>query len=105
MSVGQYLAGDQGTTFEVGKTFDNGTRVAAFATLTDVSAEEFGEGSFDKGVSVTMPIDLFTRKPSNKRRSAFYRPISGDGGAKLARPERLWEKIRYNKDWAISRTW
>ena len=47
---GQYLAEDKGATLELRRTFDNGWKVGVWATKTDVSAEDFGEGSFDKGL-------------------------------------------------------
>lgn len=105
LSAGRYLAGDFGGTLEVGKTFNNGTRVSVFATLTDVSSEEFGEGGFDKGITVSMPIDIFTGKKTRKRRGVTYRPISGDGGAKLSRPEPLYDRWRYDNSWSIVRGW
>ena len=46
--VGRYLAKDRGYTFEARRTFDSGFSLGAFFTRTNVSAEDFGEGSFDK---------------------------------------------------------
>ena len=43
LDVGNYLAGDVGATVSVDRVFVNGWRVGAFATVTDVSADEFGE--------------------------------------------------------------
>ena len=48
--IGQYLAEDKGATLELRRTFDNGWKVGVWATKTDVSAKDFGEGSFDKGL-------------------------------------------------------
>ena len=50
ISAGEYLAGDVGSTIEFSRTFSSGVSFGAFATFTDVSSEEFGEGSFDKGI-------------------------------------------------------
>jgi hypothetical protein len=47
LSAGRYLAGDLGVTLDVGKTLDNGVSVGAWATKTNVSAQRFGEGSFE----------------------------------------------------------
>ena len=49
-SAGEYLAGDVGYTIELSRSFYNGVQFGVFATFTDVTAEQFGEGSFDKGV-------------------------------------------------------
>ena len=60
--AGKYLAKDIGATLEVRRTFNNGFMVGLWATITDVSAEDFGEGSFDKGMFFKIPFDgLFGR--------------------------------------------
>ena len=90
VSVGRYLAKDVGATLELSRTFDSGVSFGVFATVTDVSSEEFGEGSFDKGFFMSIPLDLFFEK-SNRRRTGFtFRPVTRDGGARLAVPKRLY---------------
>ena len=49
LHIGKYLAKDKGATFEVRRTFDNGFSIGAFATFTNVSASDFGEGVLIKG--------------------------------------------------------
>lgn len=51
IDAGRYLAGDIGATFAVSRTFNNGWKVGGFVTLTDVPFSDFGEGSFDKGIT------------------------------------------------------
>ncbi|MEL6451555.1 MAG: YjbH domain-containing protein [Pseudomonadota bacterium] len=94
VDVGRYLAGDIGATFTVERQFENGWRVGGFFTLTDVSAEDFGEGSFDKGINITVPFSWFTGRPSQQTLSTTIRPIQRDGGARLAVSDRLYEQIR-----------
>ena len=48
LHLGRYLAKDKGLTIEARRTFDNGFSIGAFATFTDVSAADFGEGSLIK---------------------------------------------------------
>ena len=48
ISFGEYLAGDVGSTIEFTRRFKSGLRFGVFATFTDVSSQQFGEGSFDK---------------------------------------------------------
>lgn len=55
VAVGRYLAGDLGATFDFSKRFDSGIVMGAYATLTDVSAEEYGEGSFAKASILQFP--------------------------------------------------
>ncbi len=54
--VGQYLAQDRGITLEVSRRFSTGVEVGVFATKTNVSSAQFGEGSFDKGTYHTYPV-------------------------------------------------
>ena len=39
-----------GVTIDLSRSFVNGTKFGVFASFTDVSTEQFGEGSFDKGI-------------------------------------------------------
>ena len=94
IDVGRYLAGDVGATFSLDREFANGWRVGAFATLTDVSAEDFGEGSFDKGIRITVPLTWLTGEPSRKLYSTTVRPLTRDGGARLFVAGRLYETVR-----------
>ena len=82
LSAGEYLAGDVGTTFEISRTFDTGVKFGAFATFTDVSTEDFGEGSFDKGIFFTIPI-------YGNLINYTWRPLTKDPGAKLIRKHTL----------------
>ncbi|MEM9270443.1 MAG: YjbH domain-containing protein, partial [Pseudomonadota bacterium] len=51
LDAGQYLAGDLGATLTLSRRFANGWDVSAYVTRTDVSAEDFGDGSYAKGVT------------------------------------------------------
>lgn len=94
LDVGRYLAGDWGATVSLDRTFDNGWSVGAFATFTDVSSAEFGEGSFDKGLRLTIPYSWFTGKPSRTTASTTIRPVQRDGGARLNVRNRLYPNVR-----------
>jgi len=91
LSVGQYLAKDRGATLDISRVFRNGVRIGAYATKTNVSSSEFGEGSFDKGIYVTIPFDaLFTHSTSGVA-AIRWSPLTRDGGAKLARQFPLYD--------------
>ena len=105
MDVGRYLAGDVGATFSLDRVFDNGWLVGAFFTLTDVSAEEFGEGSFDKGIRFSIPLTWFLGNPSRKRLGTTIRPIQRDGGARLNVPGRLYGQVRQAHKTALTGQW
>jgi hypothetical protein len=59
--------------------------MGAYFTRTNVSAEQFGEGSFDKGIYVSIPFDAFFTKFSNDTATILWNPLIRDGGAKLNR--------------------
>ena len=94
VDVGRYLAGDVGATFTLDREFRNGWKLGAFATFTDASAAAFGEGSFDKGIRLEVPLSWFTGTPSRTSAATTIRPVSRDGGARLKVPGRLYESVR-----------
>jgi hypothetical protein len=87
--IGQYLAGDRGVTFTGSREFDGGVVFGLWSTFTNVSADDFGEGSFDKGFYITIPFDLFLTKSTTQRGTFGFRPITRDGGARLSMQSRL----------------
>ena len=82
-SVGRYLAGDWGGSLELSRRFANGWEVGAYATLTDVPFATFGEGSFDKGLFLEIPLDWMIGTKTRSQRAVNIKPITRDGGAKL----------------------
>ncbi len=86
ISYGEYLAGDEGVTFEFSRSFINGTEFGVFATFTDVSSEQFGEGSFDKGIFFNIPI-------YGNFINYSWRPLTKDPGAKLNRKNSLHDLL------------
>ena len=103
------MAGDWGTTTRVSRRFANGWEVGAYATLTDVPFSQFGEGSFDKGIYVTLPMDWLTGSPSMSQRTFMIRPITRDGGARLASARKLYGIVQNAKEKQVlrekGRTW
>lgn len=105
LDVGRYLAKDLGATLTLAREFDNGWKVGAFATLTDVSAAEFGEGSFDKGIQLTIPLDWLSGKPDKRRLNTIIRPVQRDGGARLEVPGRLYDTVRSLQASELDASW
>ena len=93
LRAGRYLAGDWGATLELSRRFDSGVEVGAFATLTDAPFRRFGEGSFDKGIFLRIPLDLFGVE-SRSLIGATIRPVQRDGGQRLAVDSPLYELTR-----------
>ncbi len=105
VDVGRYLAGDWGGTFALDREFQNGWRVGGYFTLTDMPFDQFGEGSFDKGIRVTIPYDYFIGSPSRKDVSTTLRSLSRDGGARLTVDGRLYETVRAGHVADMTDTW
>ena len=81
--AGRYLAKDLGATVEVRRSFNNGWMVGLWATITDVPFEDFGEGSFDKGMYFKIPFDALLGRNTRGSYLARVRPIQRDGGQRL----------------------
>jgi hypothetical protein len=83
ISFGRYLAKDDGFTVDLGRRTMSGFKAGIYFTRTNVSAETFGEGSFDKGFYFQIPMDLFTKSFSGNYSTFKLSPLTRDGGAKL----------------------
>ncbi len=94
VDAGRYLAGDVGATLALTREFENGWRIGAFATKTNVSAKTFGEGSFDKGITLQIPFNWLTGKPTRTSRTVTIHPLQRDGGARLEVTDRLYDVLR-----------
>lgn len=90
ISAGQYLAKDKGVTVDLSRRFDSGIIVGAYATFTNVSAEEYGEGSFTKGFYFTIPFDLLLSRPTTRTGNIAWSPLTRDGGQMLGRKYGLY---------------
>lgn len=103
LSLGRFLAGDDGGQLQFEKKFDSGIVVGAYAALTDISAEEYGEGSFTKGFYVSIPFDLFQSRHSAGRGGVAWTPLTRDGGQQLQRSNRLFgvteARGRFYSEW------
>ena len=86
ISYGEYLAGDEGVTIDLSRSFVNGTKFGVFASFTDVSTEQFGEGSFDKGIYFNIPV-------FGNLINYSWRPLTKDPGAKLIRKNTLHDLL------------
>ena len=83
LSGGKYLAGDSGITMDISRRFPSGLRLGGFFSLTDISREEFGEGSFDKGFYLHFPLEALFTNFSKKLSYFGLRPLTRDGAARL----------------------
>ena len=93
INAGRYLAKDWGATTTISRKFGSGWEVGGYATLTDVPFDTFGEGSFDKAIYFTIPIDWIVSSPDRSKRRLTLRPITRDGGANLGSSRILYKRI------------
>lgn len=103
--AGRYLAGDYGVTFEASRRFSTGVQVGAWFTLTNVSAAQFGEGSFDKGIRLVIPLEWVAPFATQNGFTLEVRPIQRDGGQRLVGAERLYEMTDPSDYGALSEQW
>lgn len=93
INAGHYLAGDWGGTFALKRRFPNGWEIGGFFTLTEVPFDEFGEGSFDKGIIISIPFNWAGPIETRGRYSTVIKPLFRDGGQRLILPEPLYPAV------------
>jgi hypothetical protein len=103
--VGKYLAGDKGATMDLARRFRSGFTLGIFATKTNLSAEEFGEGSFDKGFYFSVPVKLFYSDYRTGQISFGLHPLTKDGGAILNEHHALYGIVGDGDSRSILRDW
>ena len=103
--LGKYLAGDKGVTLDLSDDLNPGFTLEVFATKTNLSAEEFGEGSFDKGFYISVPTQLFYSDFRSGNISFGLQPLTKDGGAILNKHNSLIGKLGDSNRSSIIRDW
>ncbi len=104
--AGKYLAGDVGATLDLSRRFGTGFILGVFATKTNLSSEEFGEGSFDKGFYFSIPTKLFYTDYRRGNITFGLHPLTKDGGAILVHHHSLHgilgdsNQNSFNRDWS-----
>lgn len=105
ISFGRYLAKDDGFTFDLSRRTRSGFKSGIYFTKTNVSADLFGEGSFDKGFYFQIPMDIFSNKYSTNYSTFKLSPLTRDGGAKLIYDKDLRGLIYNSTYYELSRQW
>jgi len=105
LSVGRYLAGDYGATFDISRRFLNGVRIGAWATVTDMSSRDFGTGSFDKGIYITMPLEICAVRPSRQKMRFNFRSLGKNGGQMLDKGESLYDLLSTGTENRLDHQW
>jgi hypothetical protein len=105
VSVGKYLAGDKGVTLDLSRRFSTGFTLGVFATKTNLSAEQFGEGTFDKGFYLSVPTSLFYSDFRTGNISFGMQPLTKDGGSRLIQHNQLFGILGDSNKRSIFRDW
>jgi opacity protein-like surface antigen len=97
LQAGRFLAGDNGVRFTLSK-FINGVILKAWYTVTDTSVfnDEHNEGYSDKGLSISIPIRLFTGSDSKTVYHFSLTPWTRDTGQDIAHFSPLFDFIGRN---------
>ncbi len=103
--IGKYLAGDKGITIDLSRRFQTGFLLGIFASKTNLSAEEFGEGSFDKGFYISVPTQLFYTDFRSGHISFGLHPLTKDGAAMLNQHHSLFSILGDTSKDSVLRDW
>jgi hypothetical protein len=100
INAGQFLARDKGIRIEGGRTFQSGLRVGLWYTMTNANDVVNGQRYYDKGFSITMPLDIFMNQTSRTRVGYAMSAWLRDCGAIAATGKQLyptlyWERYNY----------
>ena len=104
-SYGTYLAGDEGYTLDLSRRANSGWKAGFFFSNTNVSAEQFGEGSFDKGFYFHIPMSIFSKKYTKKVTGFRMRTMTRDGGQQLELSNRLIDSFYGSSYPEIKENW
>lgn len=82
--IGKFLANDYGARYEISRNFDSGMRITFWYTYTNGNDIINGKTYHDKGVAISLPLDLFYMQTSRETwtygMSAWLRDVGVIGG-------------------------
>ena len=70
-----------------------------------MGSDDFGEGSFDKGIRITVPLDWIAGRQTRQSFETLIQPVLRDGGARLSVPNRLYEVVRPFHSRPVQQEW
>jgi hypothetical protein len=84
IKAGKFLGEDKGLLVNVSRRFRTGATVGAAFALTDCDEYCFGEGSFNKWIFFTLPVDILTTGSTTRAKTSFaWAPLTKDGGQQV----------------------
>ncbi len=98
VKVGKFLANDWGAQFEISRYFESGLRLGIWYTLTNGHDRINGQTYHDKGISFSMPLDIFYTHSERDRfgegMAAWLRDVGAIGSTGLG----LFNLIRLERE-------
>ena len=70
-----------------------------------MSEEAFEEGSFDKGITISIPFSWAIGQPSRQEAGSTLRSLSRDGGSRLDVNGRLYDTVRDSHSGKLYQGW
>lgn len=98
ISVGRFLAGDRGARFEAYHSYPSGLRVGAWFTYTDAHDKVNRKTYYDKGIFVSMPLDIFYTCSCRDRWYEAISPWLRDCGYQAPTGDSLYQTIRDERE-------
>lgn len=92
-SVGQFMAKDFGTRFEITRYFPSGLKISLWYTPTNAHDVINGQIYHDKGFSISMPLDIFYTESSREKWGYGMSAWLRDCGYRAPTGKRLYETI------------
>lgn len=103
--AGRYLAGDYGATLRVTRRFDSGVEIGIYATLTNVPFHIYGEGSFDKGFIIRIPLDTLLPVNTQREMQLDFTPLTRDGGQMVDNEFSIYDAVRRSSEGELLTHW
>jgi len=104
-SYGHYLAKDKGYTLDMSRRMPSGWTAGFFYSKTNLSAAEFGEGSFDKGFYFSIPFDILSDSYSKSHSGFKLRTMTRDGGQRIEITNKLIDSFYGSTKAEINESW
>lgn len=94
MQTGKFLANDWGARWELSRYFSSGLEITLWYTVTNGHDKVNGKIYFDKGISFSMPIDMFCMRSARERWGYSLSAWLRDVGASALTGRDLYDSIR-----------
>lgn len=98
LKAGKYLANDVGAGIECSRYFPSGTRIYFWYTVTNGHDKVNGHTYFDKGVGISIPLDIFSKCSSKRRWTYGMAAWLRDVGQSAYTGESLFWTIRNERE-------